>query len=941
MPIKVPSEQQALPSTVNMTLANASLANASLANAEFANAELTSTANDIGNDADIISAYLKSLRRQPIQPEIHRALGALYARQQKHSRAICHYQMALLQRPGWSEAAWPLGKLFYRLGCYDQALATYQKILEYTPSCAKTCFAIGVLLEQSGKLGLAIKSYRQAALLNPQYSDAYCYWGSALACLKEYEAAASVYKHAIELMPMDAALHGRLGQVMLVQGDSAGAIAAYNTSLSLNDNFAETYQNLGRLWRRYQDLAKAEDYFRQALKLEPENVSMLNDYASVLLSRGNWADLFDCFRMAIAQQPDWIEAYCKKAMRISGPKAGPETGSGTGSGTGPKKDKDLLQQLQQTSARFLLGLQQAKSATTVAILQERLGQAYSQLGKLSMACDAPSHAEQCYRSALALMPDELAIYRDLGHCLMVQGRRTAAIAIYQAGILQSEQVGKHLSPDNAWVAEGAKQQPMTVEILRSQLQQALVIEPTLKNSEIAGFYHHAHDWLADNGLSPSGKCSGKCSSVECSSQHSQKHSKKHSQKHLDRSEIPSKATRDPACGGVTCQSCMGRLVRQFSPVRVGKRTYHCQPDTPDGGWPFPTFTVTIPQGRAWIAPQTSAWDVCNEIAIFTPDNFLLGDLSRAFPWYLPGCQRHDDIASHPVLQRLTPLPAVQHIPGKVAVLSALSGHIYYHWLFDLLPRIGVLQQDLHRQGLDLDHIDYFVVNSIEKDFQRETLAALGIPLEKVIASDRSPHFQAEQLIVPSFPGHLDWVPPGSMDFLRKAFLSAQSTERGEGTTHRRPGKRFYITREQANYRHVFNETAVIEMLSRFGFVTVALETLTVAEQIELFSEAEVIVAAHGSGLANLVFCRPETVVIECFSPNYVRTDYWMISQYLKLDHYYLIGEGLTCYPLRQILYPSGLTEDFSIDVTALRLLLKTAGITPEQTSFAQSRFGQV
>ena len=89
------------------------------------------------------------------------------------------------------------------------------------------------------------------------------------------------------------------------------------------------------------------------------------------------------------------------------------------------------------------------------------------------------------------------------------------------------------------------------------------------------------------------------------------------------------------------------------------------------------------------------------------------------------------------------------------------------------------------------------------------------------------------------------------------------------------------------------------------------------------------------------FCRPETVVIECFSPNYVRTDYWMISQYLKLDHYYLIGEGLTCYPLRQILYPSGLTEDFSIDVTALRLLLKTAGITPEQTSFAQSRFGQV
>ena len=104
-------------------------------------------------------------------------------------------------------------------------------------------------------------------------------------------------------------------------------------------------------------------------------------------------------------------------------------------------------------------------------------------------------------------------------------------------------------------------------------------------------------------------------------------------------------------------------------------------------------------------------------------------------------------------------------------------------------------------------------------------------------------------------------------------------------------------------------------------MSVALETLSVAQQMTLFSQAEAIVGAHGSGLANLVFCSPGTAVVEMFSPNYLRTDYWMISQYLQLHHYNLGGESFPFHPLRQLMYTSGLTEDFSIDLTALRSLL--------------------
>ncbi|MDJ1175384.1 hypothetical protein [Roseofilum capinflatum] len=55
--------------------------------------------------------------------------------------------------------------------------------------------------------------------------------------------------------------------------------------------------------------------------------------------------------------------------------------------------------------------------------------------------------------------------------------------------------------------------------------------------------------------------------------------------------------------------------------------------------------------------------------------------------------------------------------------------------------------------------------------------------------------------------------------------------------------------------------------------------------------AHQIVAPHGAGLSNLVFCSPGTQVIELFSPNYVETHYWVLSQELDLDYYYLMGEG--------------------------------------------------
>jgi hypothetical protein len=122
------------------------------------------------------------------------------------------------------------------------------------------------------------------------------------------------------------------------------------------------------------------------------------------------------------------------------------------------------------------------------------------------------------------------------------------------------------------------------------------------------------------------------------------------------------------------------------------------------------------------------------------------------------------------------LPPVQSINGTVAVLSGLLNDVYFHWMFDILPRIELLRCS----GIDIACIDYFLINSRNYlPFHIETLDALGIPETKRLETYKYPHTKATRLVVPSFPGSIAWMPKWSCDFLKNAFLNKKATEKSE------------------------------------------------------------------------------------------------------------------------------------------------------------------
>lgn len=175
------------------------------------------------------------------------------------------------------------------------------------------------------------------------------------------------------------------------------------------------------------------------------------------------------------------------------------------------------------------------------------------------------------------------------------------------------------------------------------------------------------------------------------------------------------------------------------------------------------------------------------------------------------------------------------IPGRTAVVTAEFCDNYYHALMDLIPKLRLLEAS----GLSYDTL---LINN-SQPFQFELLQKLHLPCQRIIGLNGPgiPAYHLEHLIMPSYLDVSGYPSADKLNWICSLFPYP-----------RRLNNRIYISRGQASRRRVLNEAALIELLERYGFQTVHMETLSVEEQFELTSQAAVVVAPIGAGVVNML-----------------------------------------------------------------------------------------
>lgn len=268
--------------------------------------------------------------------------------------------------------------------------------------------------------------------------------------------------------------------------------------------------------------------------------------------------------------------------------------------------------------------------------------------------------------------------------------------------------------------------------------------------------------------------------------------------------------------------------------------------------------------------------------------------------------------------RLKHVAATPIAPGVLAgayssIAGPISGNVF-HWFIESLPRLYSLSS--YPAPITL-----LMPDRLPAD-RREQLAACLPPNVTLRTIPADCRVRVERFVLPSFlttQWDFAYPPYDHLAYVRDRLIDAA------GLPPRPvPGERIYILRDRARVRRVINEAAVVELLQARGFRPYRLEELPFAEQLRLFRDAEIVIAPHGAGLANLLFA-PPIPVLE-FASRAVTPVYFFLALALGQAYRYLYPLELTGNeplpsPSDGPRYSAARDLDLTVDLDALRAIV--------------------
>ena len=154
----------------------------------------------------------------------------------------------------------------------------------------------------------AIAAGDRAIELNPNDIELYGYIAPAYYNIKQYDKAIEVYEKALAVVDSTDTEHrsmflGGMGDVKFAMGDTIGAFALYDQAIEVNPNNVSILNNYAYfLTLSNRELDKAERMSAKAVQAEPQNATFLDTYAWVFYKRKEYTMAQLYIEMAIKNE---------------------------------------------------------------------------------------------------------------------------------------------------------------------------------------------------------------------------------------------------------------------------------------------------------------------------------------------------------------------------------------------------------------------------------------------------------------------------------------------------------------------------------------------------------------------------------------------------------------------------------------------------------------
>ncbi|MEN9518108.1 MAG: hypothetical protein RLZZ381_696 [Cyanobacteriota bacterium] len=313
---------------------------------------------------EAISYYGQAIELQPNFVEVYANLGTLYVHQQKYQLAINYYQQALKIDSNLVAVKKHLAKATLLL---RQQAQESSKILPKA-NLIDNHLEQGRNLEQQGELKAALEQYLIAAKLKPQRVETYQEILKLCESLELWSEAAKYCRLILKLTNRTNNL-GNSVMVGSIQPDSSAALSGKEIAIN------------------------------QVVTNSPPSSELL-EQAKSFVSQGQHELAITCYRRAIEQQPELIEAYLAFGA--------------------------LLVQLGQ--------IKSAISCYLSALKRQQHPQLYFALGNLYQGIQMCSQAVFCYQRTVEYDPHHVQACHELGEVFSQQQQWSNAVQAYHRAI---------------------------------------------------------------------------------------------------------------------------------------------------------------------------------------------------------------------------------------------------------------------------------------------------------------------------------------------------------------------------------------------------------------------------------------------------------------------------------------------------------------------------
>ncbi|MAL97649.1 MAG: hypothetical protein CL583_04270 [Alteromonadaceae bacterium] len=106
-----------------------------------------------------------------------------------------------------------------------------------------------------------------------------------------------------------------------------------------------------------------------------------------------------------------------------------------------------------------------------------------------------------------------------------------------------------------------------------------------------------------------------------------------------------------------------------------------------------------------------------------------------------------------------------------------------------------------------------------------------------------------------------------------------------------PHRKVFISRLKAARRRLVNEDEVWPLLEPLGFERVFMEELSFEAQVQLMRETAVLVAPHGAGLTNMVFCPEGARIVEIADLGFPNPNFYAVASAMGHNYWLVQAES--------------------------------------------------